>query len=438
MEVRCGKAFRAILAVVRRALALLVLTTCVASGACGGDEGLSYSGEVGVPVAARFDSLIPEVAMRIDGSAPLRFFCDTGSPITFFDTTALAGARDGKHRSDLEVFGLSFPDFPTVSWDAFADDGIAAGLIGGDLLGHFAFGIDHQGERVWLGEPGRPVPRPGDVRAAADTALPFELAGGGISLLPGDCGASGCGSVRFAPTRIMVKLRFETLSFDVWAVLDTGATAVTVEDALFDSLSFEDPSRPLLDGAVISTVSGPRAAFFSRTWRVEARGADGSGAVALEDVPITVVPDLDLFPNLSAEVGVDVRVFLGGSFLRHFLTTIDYPEGVVRLGRYDDPTHVPPDEFIGVGMTLVQDGASWIASEVYPGHDAYADGVRPGDVVEAIDGMPITGQPGEVVNGALAAFALGEEVPMTVRRLATERELLILVEDLLPSYPPPT
>jgi C-terminal processing protease CtpA/Prc len=135
---------------------------------------------------------------------------------------------------------------------------------------------------------------------------------------------------------------------------------------------------------------------------------------------------------------VPVQVFLGGSFLRHFLTTIDYPERVVRFGRYDDPSHIPADEFVGVGFTLRRDGDDWVVFEVYPDHDAYRDGVRGGDVVEEIDGMPLTGQPGQVVDAALRRFALGQEVPMSISRLGTARDVRILVEDLLPSLPPPT
>jgi hypothetical protein len=427
MAVRGGKAFRAILASVRRGIALLWLVT-VAGAACGDDDGLTYTGTAGVPIPARFDSLIPDVAMRIDGAAEERFLCDTGSPVTFFDTTVYPGAVDGKHRSDLEVFGLRFPDFPTVSWNAFADDEVTSGLIGGDLLGRFAFGVDYQGNRVWLGEEGHPVPRPGDVRAAADVTVPFELEGGGLSRLPGSC-PGGCGTVRFAPTRILVRVRFEAQAQPVWAIVDTGATAVTVEDTLYASLG---GARPELEGIIIGTVSGNRAGLYSRVWRL------ALGDVTVDDVPISVVPGIELFANLSQEVGVPVQVFVGGSFLRHFLTTIDYPEGALRLGRYDDPTHIPAEEFVGIGMTLRRDGDDWVAFEVYPEHDAYRDGVRGGDVVEEIDGTPITGQPGEVVDAALGRFSLGQEVPMSVSRLGTARDVRILVEDLLPSLPPPT
>jgi hypothetical protein len=323
-----------------------------------------------------------------------------------------------------------------VSWNAFADDDVAAGLVGGDILGHFAFGIDYQGERVWLGAPGKPVARPADLRAASDENLRFELAGGGISLLPGNCGNKSCGTVRFAPTRVMVKIKLEGRSDEVWALLDSGATAVTLEDSLYDELG--GAGRPELEGVIIGTVSGNRAGLYSRVWRMQVAGTDGRARVSLDDVPIAVVPGIDLFDGLSAEVGVRVRVFLGGSYLRHFVTTIDYPETLVRLGRYDTTSHIPDDEFVGIGMTLRRDGDDWTAFEVYPGHDAYADGVRGGDVVEEIDGVPITGQPGEVVDAALRRFALGQEVPMVVSRFGTPRDVRILVEDLLPSYPPPS
>jgi hypothetical protein len=160
------------------------------------------------------------------------------------------------------------------------------------------------------------------------------------------------------------------------------------------------------------------------------------GAAAVDDLPVLLVPGSDLLAGLSREVGVDVRALVGGSLLRHFLTTLDYQRRALRLMRYREPP-VPADEFVGPALSFSRFGEDWILHEVYPGHDAHADGLRPGDVIEEIDGMPLRGQPGEVLDAALARFGLGEEVPMRYRRGTLTGTALVLVEDVLPSYPPP-
>jgi hypothetical protein len=87
---------------------------------------------------------------------------------------------------------------------------------------------------------------------------------------------------------------------------------------------------------------------------------------------------------------------------------------------------------------MQRSGSDWTVYEVYTNRDAYAQGVRVGDVVEQIGTMPLTGQGGATVQGLLDSYALGQRIPLTTRRGSEMSNLNVLVEDLLPHYPPPT
>ena len=98
------------------------------------------------------------------------------------------------------------------------------------------------------------------------------------------------------------------------------------------------------------------------------------------------------------------------------------------------------DEFIGIGLELQRAGDAWSVSAVYPGTDAAAKLVTPGDVVETVDGTavgPLTSE-GQVW-ALIGAHPLGEEVVMGIRKPTetTATDTRLVIEDLLPSFPPP-
>lgn len=390
----------------------------------------------GTPVPAAFPDLVPEISARIDGNGERRLLVDSGSPITFLDGPAFPGLADGKHQVELAAFGLTFPSFTLASWNAFGGEDSITGIVGGDLLRHFAFTLDYQGGRVWLDDPYDPAARPADVRAQVEASLPMEVKGGGTFTLQGSCASSGCGTLHVAPTRVMLKVTFESQTTPVWVVVDTGASGMVMDEALLTSLG-DAAGRPRLEGAVFGTVDGAVRGFHSRVWRVRLGTATGGGSVAVDDVAVMVAPDFDVLDGVSNEVGVRVHALVGGSLLRYFLTTLDYQEGELRLARYDQPSHVDPDEWIGIGLSFQRDGDEWLVREAYTNHDAYMKGVRRGDVVEEINGVPVRGQSGEVIDGALAGLKLGDDVEVRYRRDAALISVRVLVEDLLPHYAPP-
>jgi hypothetical protein len=124
--------------------------------------------------------------------------------------------------------------------------------------------------------------------------------------------------------------------------------------------------------------------------------------------------------------------------LRHYFTVVDYPARQLRLAAYTAPTHIDADEFVGLGLDLAPFGDEWQVVSVYPGTDAGAKDVRVDDVVEEIAAVALRGQPSSFVEDQLAAYAVGQAVPLGIRHPGGQVEQkMILIEDLLPSYPPP-
>jgi hypothetical protein len=405
---------------------------CAVLLGCGG--GLEIDGAPGTVVAAVFEASIPYAPVRIDGHPERLLLLDTGAPVTVLDASAYPDLGDGAHEVEVATLGVTFRGATVASW-SLAGGGLGAGLLGADLVRHFALTLDYRDARLWITRPYDARVRPPDLATGAEVVLGAEVRGGGRARLPG-CGGTGCGTLAFAATRFMVRVTLEGRPAPVWAIVDTGASGVVLDESLLAELPGD--GRPRLDGVVVVTSSGLVPAFLSRVWRVGLEGADGASArVAVDDQPVIVIPGSDLLADLSREVGVDTRALIGGQLLRHHLTTIDYPGSALRLAPYGDLSHIPAGEFVGVGFALRREGDDWRVREVYPGRDAFRKGLRPDHLIDELDGTPIRGLPGEAVDAILDAFALGAEVPVVYRAFGVPQAVRVLVEDLLPSFPPP-
>jgi hypothetical protein len=421
----------------------LVAALYLGAAACGDDD-FAWEGEAGRPVAVEISAWVPIAPAGLVGGAEGRFLVDTGAPFTIFDRDSFATlGMDGVHEADVAAFDLVFPGYRIASWNLFGGapgSGIPDGILGGDLVRHFALGLDYQGARAWLIDGYDGAARPSgaeDVALGPPHTVPFELVGGGLSYVPGECPPEPfCGTVDLPATRILVRARFER-GDPVWVVVDTGASALAMPESFFATLG--DAARPRFDGVTVTTATGVVEAGISRVGRIElVAGGDGPGAT-VTDVPILVLPTPQLFQSISDEVGEDVVALVGGTFLRQYLTVIDYPEERLVLHPYQQAPHVPADEYVGVGFTLVDGGGGeWIVGDVYSGTDAAAEGLVRGQIVDELGGTPIGGQSQSMVNALLGAYDLGQDVPVGVRAAGGAVETKqIAVEDLLPHYETP-
>jgi hypothetical protein len=423
--------------------AVVALSALVFGGglcACGGGGGDDFvvEGTSGTQVSAAFPGWVPEIHAGI-GAEDHLMLVDTGAPITILDRTAFPQFEmDGKYDVDWNAFGLRFPGFEVVSYDIFAAlpaPGVDDGLIGGTLLTHFAVRFDYQGNHAALFFDD--VPPAGDA-SVVDAALevPFDLLGGGLSYLPGTCpGMDHCGTVQIPPTRIVMRARFEGQTDPQWVLVDSGASAIATSESFINSLPGNGTARPRLDGVAITTANGVVQAGITRVYRAEL----GEGTtVTLDDLPVLVLPTDGLLNAISTEVGRPIVALVGGTFLREFQTTIDYPNQAITLEKYRTRSHIPAAEYVGVGFTL-QSSASgtWTIGDVYTGSDADTQGLVPGQTVEEIEHMSITGLSHASVNALFDGHAIGTTIAVGVLVNGSLVEKNVTVEDLLPSYPAP-
>ena len=402
------------------------LVAALVVAACGGDDALEYDGVAGRPISASFAGWVPSVGASADGVGGT-LLLDSGAPLTLLDNDHFTALDDGVHTVDLTAGELGFPGLPVLAFDVInytqSREPSLDGLIGGDILGAFAFSLDYAGGRIWLDDAERELPDQADP-AALDGAIETEadVAGGGVFGIPG-------GTREVGATRFLVQAEVEDLPEPFWVLVDTGASSVVLANEVVDLLTAE--GRPRLDGVTVGTAEGAQTAYFTRVGSM--RLGDGE----LDSVPVLVLPDDGLFESVSAEVDRQVLAVVGGTYLRWFLATLDYPGGRLILRPYQDTSHVDPDEFVGVGFEMDPSANQWRVSTVYPGTDAEAEGLEVGEVVYSLDGREISGLGSADVDAVVAGFGLGEELPVGIERDGAMTEVLVRVEDLLPAFVSP-
>jgi hypothetical protein len=152
---------------------------------------------------------------------------------------------------------------------------------------------------------------------------------------------------------------------------------------LFASLVAD--GRPQLGGLPITTVAGQMSGQVTRIRSLTVAGEAVSNAATLS------IGD-SLIGNLATEVGHPVDGLLGGTFLREFLVTVDFPRGSLHLQRYATRAHIV-DEFQRVGVALGYSAGMhrYGVSAVYAGTDAALKQLQVGDEIVAVGGQPLDG-----------------------------------------------
>src|SRR5262249_670350 len=177
---------------------------------------------------------------------------------------------------------------------------------------------------------------------------------------------------------------------------------------------------------------------------LELVGVSGTTRMPTDDVVVIVIPGTGLLDQLSAEVGVPAKALIGATLLDHYLTTVDYQSAALRFQKYNDADTKGATDWQGPGFQMCADvpcaakSGDWTIYECYTNKDAYAEGLREGDVVEQIDSTPLTGQSSSTVQRLLDSYHVGDTMHVTYRRGSTVSTAEVLVEDLLPHYLPPS
>jgi hypothetical protein len=392
--------------------------------ACGGSSssGFPTMGMPGVPSSALVGSNLVFVDAALNGHPGGRMLVDSGSPVTFIDPAAFPGATlppATQTQIDLGIGALTIDNVPALEASTYTMDGLnLGGILGGNVLRQFSSAFDYRDRQLRLGDGAAPadVEQPG-------ASVPFHLQGGGVAKI--------LGVTTLVPaTRIPVTVTIE--GADHPFMLDTGASEVTLRSSLFASLTAD--GRAVLGGIEISTAYGTTTGQVCRARSVVVGGEE------VTNPPVMTIGD-SLLDGLEPEVGHPFDGLLGGSFLREFFVTIDYPRGTLHLQRYATRDHIV-DEFQRAGIALGPDPTGnhrYVIATVYAGSDAQAKGLAPGFQVVAIDGQMLDNL------DPLTADALLDGVVGTTKQIALGQASVALpsgsiapvrVDDLVPIPPP--
>jgi predicted aspartyl protease len=389
-----------------------VVLCALALAACSEDPygGITFEGEFGEAVPFEQRSGLIFVQASVDGVEGT-YVVDTGSQWVLLDLDLASelGYPTGaaSEVGELELGGIRFAGVRAVPYDLAPIEATLGveldGFIGASLLRYFTTVVDTQGLTLTLLD--------GEDEAAAglvdvERVEPAAMSAG--FAVHEDLGLA------------LAEARFDGAAAQV--AIDTGASATALFRSFYETLDPGD--RPVLSGVAGLSASGGFTLDVTRFCGVEL------GDALASDVHVGVIDDEALGEVRS--LLPDLAGLLGHTFLREFLTVLDYPGRAARFYRYRDRSHIPADEYVQAGLTLARDGAGDVVVEhVFPGTDAAAQGLAQGDRVVNIDGAPAAGLTDDALAGALHGEP-GETVTLEVDRDGTSLSFTIAIEDLLP------
>jgi hypothetical protein len=223
------------------------------------------------------------------------------------------------------------------------------GILGYDLFARYVVEIDYQGQAVRLHDPSQ-----------------FEESGGRATV----------------PLTISDQLPFVTVGITrpgggaaaARVELDTGLTgSLTLTRTFVDQNHALRPSQPRLRITTGALLPGKVSAEVARLGRVRL------GPFDLENLVVSITPTPE-----EAGVSGDTVGLIGGDVLRRFTVVIDYPRSRVLLEPNDVILQL--DEFDMSGMSLTASKPqTYSVRMVIDGSPAAQAGVKPGDVLVAID-----------------------------------------------------
>jgi hypothetical protein len=389
------------------ALALVALPACG-----GGGDGIRVMGTIGVPSPVLVGANVLIIDAQLDGHPGGRLLIDTGSPLTFVNPGEFPGAslpQQAQVDVDVGIGPVTVDHVPALQ--------LAGGILGGNVLRDFSTSFDYRGRQFWLGA-GATI---ADV-AVPGASVPFTLEGGGLARL------NPQQTIELAATRVPVTVDLEGVEHSF--IVDSGASDVTVRSSVFQALTSD--GRVAVGGFPVSTANGSMSATITRTRSVTVAGETVTNVATLN------LGDDTLLDNLEMEVKHQVDGLLGGTFLREFLVTVDYPGRTLHLQRYATRAHIV-DELQRVGVSLGEyTGAGYALFSVFPATGAARAGIVAGDELVGVDGRSLANL------DPLAADQLLLGTPGTSHRLAfgnasapalAGAEVDVPVDDIVP--PPP-
>jgi hypothetical protein len=377
---------------------------------------------LGIPIPATLVQGDMVIDVTVDGVTGT-VVVDTGSPIVGLDPEPFAGAGlpDGDGTVPTFAVGdVTFSNAPVIGADLLSGGDPTTpldGTMGCTILCNFAIALDYRDQTFTLGTS---TMLPGNIESPGQSVA-FKLEGGGVGQLGGTSFET-----TLPKSRIPVTVTIEGTAYSF--LLDTGSGDTVISQAILSTVTADGRATMSSEDEVIG---GTSSSTITRLRSVVVAGAEVDGILATADSTITA----DL-PAISAEVGHEVDGLLGGSFLREFYVTVDYPGGMLHFQRYTvgGPTF---DDLDSVGASVgASDGSGGVTvNGVFPGTDASAKGVSVGDVIVAVDGQSLasvgetaaqTALGGPVGSTKMIQFGQASSPALSMQTVA------IAVDDLLP------
>jgi len=385
-----------------RRAALLFLTLIASGGAAEIQVSAHLPSNVGCNVPIELTSNKPYAGVQVNGRGPYAFLLDTGASFNVLDNdraSALGISATGKKRVRgagegsltsgvaknvaLALSGLSLPsrDIQVLAVNAALSqvEGRAVdGLLGYDFFKQFVVEIDYAAQRVNVYDPTNRPPVAGDriplriVREHALVAATLVLSDG-----------------RSVPGEFMV---------------DTGwRSGVTLNAPFSKAKRIPRTVEKTIEGITGIGIGGPTKDVIGRISSLKL------GQFAVER-PVVA------FSKSGIASDDSFSGIIGGEVLRRFKVVLDYPGQQMFLE--PNPNFSEPYEFDMSGMFLTA-GAEGLdkiqVREVLNSSPAFEAGVRPGDVIAAVDNLVAAQLSLERVR-KLFKERVGKEYLLTVER----------------------
>jgi hypothetical protein len=360
---------------------------------------------------SRLTNAIP-AEVEVDGATNYGVI-DTGNPWALLDPAAFPAASslstNGGTLDAITTGGKTIDkpfSFGTTAGNVTVGSGFTLhGNLGCSVLCGQVASFDYRAVSFVLGGSSPPS----DV--AAPVSIDFALSGGGTT-----------DGIVLPPSRLVVPVTIEGAT--LMMIVDTGATDITISASAYGAIVAD--GRTQIDGGMSQTTSGTSDSSITRVASAIVGGVKVDRPVVAHDSSF----DANL-ADVSSDVGTTIDGSLGGTFLRNFFVTVDYPSQTMDLAAYPDLSFtIDQGEMVGVLLAIDTTGA-YRVSQVSA--TAAALGVTVGDTVTAIDGQDLS----TVSHLQIATFLYGhmgatKTFSFSTAASLSNQNIAVPVEEMLP------